>query len=53
MVVMSLIWMIARLDERRESVGVSGRFLGISGRDPSVSKSKRSHVDIFRISLYI
>jgi hypothetical protein len=26
--VMSLIWMIARLDERRESVGVSGEIFG-------------------------
>ena len=30
-----------------------GKFLDVIGRDPSVSKSNRLHVDIFRFSLLI
>ena len=30
-----------------------GRFLGIVGQDPSVSKSNRLHVEVFRFSLLL
>ena len=35
------------------SSSVSGEILGITGQDPSVSKSNHLHVDIFRFFLYL